>query len=201
MDIDINKWPLIFQRDEFSFRVLKQQSTTSQITQIKQDYQTVWQQWKACNLEVASHLDLGKPKIESWTNGWKIRDHFWACYRLKNNNACLAVLVNEKQIQVYLMFQRYRQETREGTHEAYVMSLKTKVPNWSHEVNVDDFVVSDNLEVGERQELSSWLKSPIVPMDQVGKVWTFPLILNFSEFEREWVKTLSELAILYRAII
>nr|WP_227011174.1 glucose-6-phosphate 1-dehydrogenase family protein [Enterococcus wangshanyuanii] len=47
-----------------------------------------------------------------------MRSHFWSAYRSSEHqkeNACLAVLLNQKQFQVYLMFQHYKSEQQAGS--------------------------------------------------------------------------------------
>ncbi|MDU4452735.1 MAG: HI_0552 family protein [Haemophilus parainfluenzae] len=61
------------------------------IPAIKADYKLHWDNWKAIIQEVAKQLGtpFAKPHIESWTNGWQVRAHFfayrvcldWHCYR------------------------------------------------------------------------------------------------------------------------
>lgn len=102
----------IFERDCFTFKQLKEQLSPEEIDSIKEQYKTVWQAWKELHLSIYSQLEhtFERPKIESWTNGWNLRNHFWAAYRLKgaqNQNACLGVLINRKQLQIYFMFQHF----------------------------------------------------------------------------------------------
>jgi len=50
------------------------------IPAIKADYKLHWDNWKAIIQEVAKQLGtpFAKPHIESWTNGWQVRAHFFA---------------------------------------------------------------------------------------------------------------------------
>ena len=86
---------------------------------------------------------MSKPKIESWTNGWNLRSHFWSAYRREdrqNENACLAVLLNQKQYQIYLMYQHYKSDTREGSVEGY-NQLLSLLQEWSTQVAIEDYYI------------------------------------------------------------
>lgn len=137
----------LFDRDVFTFKQLKEQVTDEEIQQIKTEYQKQWQKWKQLQLAVADRLPveltLNKPKIESWTNGWNLRNHFWCAYRSTEHphqNACLAVLQNKKQFQVYLMFQHYRSEKRQGTITEYNQLLEG-LPAWGQTIDPSDYYI------------------------------------------------------------
>lgn len=198
--MNINEWPKIFQRETFSFKVLKQQLSESEIEAIKVDYKLIWNDWKSANLQTAAKLDLGKLKIESWTNGWKIRDHFWTCYRIGDFNPCIGVLVNRQQLQVYLMFQNYKSETRLGTSTQYQSAVNQQLANWQRTVNSTEYYVwtASQSELEPHQRLDQYQESDEPLM--IGKVWYFPLAAEFN-FEQEVSKAVSELLPLYREVI
>ena len=113
-------------RPIYAFKQLKESHPTDKIEQIKKEYKEHWQKWKEIQLQTAALLPdmygMSKPKIESWTNGWNLRSHFWSAYRSESRqdeNACLAVLLNQKQYQIYLMYQHYKSEERYGSIAAY----------------------------------------------------------------------------------
>ena len=76
----------LFDRSMFTFKQLKERYTTEELAQLKVRYQTHWQKWKKMNEQVAKATPLQwqmrKPKIESWTNGWNLRSHFWCAYSI-----------------------------------------------------------------------------------------------------------------------
>lgn len=142
----------LFERDFFTFKQLKERYPNEAIEEIKQKYKAHWQQWKAIQLAVAQALpedyQMEKPKIESWTNGWNLRSHFWSAYRDPqhiNQNACLAVLLNKKQFQVYLMFQHYKSEERHGSLAKYNDLLEV-LPEWSQSVAINDYYIWPQVE-------------------------------------------------------
>lgn len=157
----------IFDRSEFTFKQLKQLYTEQELAMIKAEYKAVWEKWKAINLNVSTELakktDFAKPKIESWTNGWNLRNHFWAAYRSKDkadHNACIGVLLNRKQLQVYLMFQHYQSEKRQGTNEEY-NHLLTKLDSWTQGKNVSDYHIwpKQEHELQQHQLLKDYLQN------------------------------------------
>lgn len=67
----------IFDRNEFSFKKLKEQYSEEEIAQIKAQFKDVWQIWKEVNLNVSQQLSqFAKVHVESWTNGWNLRNHY-----------------------------------------------------------------------------------------------------------------------------
>ena len=90
----------IFDRDEFSFKKLKEQYSEEEIAQIKAQFKDVWQIWKEVNLNVSQQLSqFAKVHVESWTNGWNLRNHYWASYRLNtlaDKSPCIGVMLDKK---------------------------------------------------------------------------------------------------------
>ena len=137
----------LFDREYFTFKQLKAQHSEKELEKIKKEYKEHWQKWKAIQMAVADGLPkefhMEKPKIESWTNGWNLRNHFWCAYRdpaHHNQNACLAVLLNKKQFQVYLMFQHYKSEERSGSLAAYNDLLPT-LAEWYLQVESKNYFI------------------------------------------------------------
>ena len=124
----------IFDRDEFSFKKLKEQYSEEEIAQIKAQFKDVWQIWKEVNLNISQQLPkFAKVHVESWTNGWNLRNHYWASYRLNtlaDKSPCIGVMLDKKQLQVYLMFQHYESEKRGDTPDQY-NELLTDIPIWA----------------------------------------------------------------------
>lgn len=124
----------IFDRDEFSFKKLKEQYSEEEIAQIKAQFKDVWQIWKEVNLNVSQQLSqFAKVHVESWTNGWNLRNHYWASYRLNtlaDKSPCIGVMLDKKQLQVYLRFQHYKSEKRGDTPDQY-NELLTDIPIWA----------------------------------------------------------------------
>lgn len=142
----------LFDRETFTFKQLKEQLTEQEIEQLKAMYKTHWQKWKELQLQVANqlpeHYQMSKPKIESWTNGWNLRSHFWCAYRSAERtkeNACLAALLNRKQFQVYLMFQHYKSDERAGSIEAY-NALLSSLEVWSRQVAIEEYFIWPQVE-------------------------------------------------------
>lgn len=108
----------IFDQPEFSFKKIKENHSPDEVAELKEKFKAVWQVWKRVNQTVASQLptdQFAKVHVESWTNGWNLRDHYWASYRLASladYNPCIGAMLDKKQLQVYLMFQHYKSEIR-----------------------------------------------------------------------------------------
>lgn len=142
----------LFDREVYTFKQLKEALPASMIEQIKAEYKVRWQSWKSLQLQTAALLpesyQMRKPKVESWTNGWNLRSHFWCAYRSadrENENACLAVLLNKKQFQIYLMFQHYKSEERMGSVEEY-NTLLLSLDAWSKHVAIEEYYIWPQLE-------------------------------------------------------
>lgn len=154
----------LFERSEFSFKKLKAEKSVDEIEELKAIYQQHWQKWKSLNLSVIEQLadpNFVKPKVESWTNGWNLRNHFWSAYRAshrKKEATCLATLLNKKQFQVYLMYQHYKSDEHYRTKEAY-NQLLDNLPSWSKNRDLQHYYIWDNQEseLQDHQPLAEFL--------------------------------------------
>lgn len=158
----------LFDQEEFTFKKLKEQRTEAEIEQIKASYKQHWTKWKEMQLlaneAVSESLNITKPKIESWTNGWNLRNHFWSAYRSddrQEENACLAVLLNKKQLQIYLMFQHYKSEKRNGTVKEY-NALLDHLAEWSQNIDISDYYIwpQQESEFKDHLSLKDYLENP-----------------------------------------
>lgn len=208
----------LFDREIYTFQQLKKTYSLEEIEKIKQEYKEHWQEWKKLQQEVSQLLppeyQLAKPKVESWTNGWNLRSHFWSAYRNpdhKNKNTCLAVLLNKKQFQVYLMFQHYKSEERSGKVEEY-NKLLDLVKSWSKKIAIDDYYIwpQSEDELADHLPLARFLADPLQPETmkkeiegssfQIGKLVFVSPDLSDTEIVTQTVQTIKELAPLYFAL-
>ncbi|GAA2907603.1 HI_0552 family protein [Enterococcus pseudoavium] len=215
MDLTIEDFQVL-DREIYTFKQLKERYSADEIDQVKQDYKKHWQKWKKLQQIVAQSLPsdyhLEKPKIESWTNGWHLRNHFWSAYRdpqHRNQNACLAVLLNKKQFQVYLMFQHYKSAERNGGSEAY-NKLVNLLYEWSQHVDSSDYYIWPQVEheLVDHLSLTDFLadqKQPEVLLNtlegrtfQIGKL--FFKTTKITDIEELTRQSLEELAPLYFAL-
>ncbi len=206
----------LFDRDNYAFKQLKEIHTPDEVELIKQEYKAHWQKWKEIQLQTAALLSdtygMSKPKIESWTNGWNLRSHFWSAYRSEdrqNENACLAVLLNQKQYQIYLMYQHYKSDTREGSVEGY-NQLLSLLQEWSTQVAIEDYYIwpQPENELEDHLPLSVYLSDKSKQEElretmgdrtfQLGKLFFSPN--EYTNIEEKTAEALKELAPLYHAI-
>lgn len=206
----------LFDRDNYAFKQLKEIHTPDEVEQIKQEYKAHWQKWKEIQLQTAALLPdtygMSKPKIESWTNGWNLRSHFWSAYRSESRqdeNACLAVLLNQKQYQIYLMYQHYKSDTREGSVEGY-NQLLSLLQEWSTQVAIEEYYIwpQPENELGDHLPLSVYLSDKSKQEElretmgnrtfQLGKLFFSPN--EYTNIEEKTAEALKELAPLYHAI-
>ncbi|EGP4821975.1 TPA: HI_0552 family protein [Enterococcus faecium] len=206
----------LFDRDNYAFKQLKEIHTPDEVELIKQEYKAHWQKWKEIQLQTAALLPdtygMSKPKIESWTNGWNLRSHFWSAYRSEdrqNENACLAVLLNQKQYQIYLMYQHYKSDTREGSVEGY-NQLLSLLQEWSTQVAIEDYYIwpQPENELEDHLPLSVYLSDKTKQEElretmgdrtfQLGKLFFSPN--EYTNIEEKTAEALKELAPLYHAI-
>ena len=156
----------IFDQSEFSFKKIKETHSPEEVADLKEKFKAVWQVWKKVNQTVASQLPTGefaKVHVESWTNGWNLRDHYWASYRLSSladYNPCIGVMLDKKQLQVYLMFQHYKSEQRQGTSDEY-NELLDKVPEWADNIDATYWYLwdKDEMEFSDHLPLSKYLNN------------------------------------------
>lgn len=206
----------LFDRDNYAFKQLKEIHTPDEVEQIKQEYKAYWQKWKEIQLQTAALLPdtygMSKPKIESWTNGWNLRSHFWSAYRSESRqdeNACLAVLLNQKQYQIYLMYQHYKSDTREGSVEGY-NQLLSLLQEWSTQVAIEEYYIwpQPENELEDHLPLSVYLSDKSKQEElretmgnrtfQLGKLFFSPN--EYTNIEEKTAEALKELAPLYHAI-
>lgn len=156
----------IFDQPEFSFKKIKETHSPEEVADLKEKFKAVWQVWKKVNQTVASQLPMGKfakVHVESWTNGWNLRDHYWASYRLAllaEYNPCIGVMLDKKQLQVYLMFQHYKSEQRQSTPDEY-NKLLDKVPEWADNIDATHWYLwdKDEMEFSDHLSLSKYLNN------------------------------------------
>ena len=154
----------IFDRNEFSFKKLKQQYSEDELAQVKTDFKEVWQNWKEVNSNVYQKLPqdkFAKVHVESWTNGWNLRDHYWASFRLNtmaDKSPCIGVMLDKKQLQVYLMFQHYKSEKRGDNPEQY-NELLADIPTWAKNHKINNWYLWDKneMEFADHLSLSEYL--------------------------------------------
>ena len=206
----------LFDRDNYAFKQLKEIHTPDEVELIKQEYKAHWQKWKEIQLQTAALLPdtygMSKPKIESWTNGWNLRSHFWSAYRSEdrqNENACLAVLLNQKQYQIYLMYQHYKSEERYGSIAAYNQLLAI-LKEWSKTVDIKDYYIwpQPEHELDDHLALSDYLSDTKKQEElkkamrdrtfQMGKLFFYPQ--EIEHVEQITAETLQELAPLYQKL-
>ena len=206
----------LFDRDNYAFKQLKEIHTPDEVEQIKQEYKAHWQKWKEIQLQTAALLPdtygMSKPKIESWTNGWNLRSHFWSAYRSESRqdeSACLAVLLNQKQYQIYLMYQHYKSDTREGSVEGY-NQLLSLLQEWSTQVAIEEYYIwpQPENELEDHLPLSVYLSDKSKQEElretmgnrtfQLGKLFFSPN--EYTNIEEKTAEALKELAPLYHAI-
>ncbi|MFR0606840.1 glucose-6-phosphate 1-dehydrogenase family protein [Limosilactobacillus balticus] len=142
----------IFDQPEFSFKKIKENQSPEEVAELKEKFKAVWQVWKKVNQTVASQLppdQFAKVHVESWTNGWNLRNHYWASYRLASladYNPCIGVMLDKNQLQVYLMFQHYKSEQRQGTVDEY-NQLLDRVPEWADNIDATHWYLRDKNEM------------------------------------------------------
>ena len=94
------------------------------IPAIKANYKLHWDNWKAIIQEVAKQLGMpfAKPHIESWTNGWQVRAHFFAYFKYEfnqNSAAIFSVLLNRRRLRVCLDWHCYRADRSQINVQQY----------------------------------------------------------------------------------
>ncbi|OOF54662.1 hypothetical protein BKK56_08640 [Rodentibacter genomosp. 2] len=94
------------------------------IPSIKANYKRHWDNWKAIIQEVAKQLGtpFAKPHIESWTNGWQVRAHFFAYFKYEfnqNSAAIFSVLLNRRRLSVSLDWHCYRADRSQINLQQY----------------------------------------------------------------------------------
>ncbi|WP_408635295.1 HI_0552 family protein [Rodentibacter haemolyticus] len=95
-----------------------------EIPAIKARYKKEWDNWKAIIQAVSAQLGspFAKPHIESWTNGWQVRAHFFAYFKYEfnqNSAAIFSVLLNRRRLSVSLDWHCYRADRSQISVQQY----------------------------------------------------------------------------------
>lgn len=137
----------LFNREVVLFVKLKQQFDYDEIEWIKQQYKELWQKWKSLNLKAYEksirYIPYNKPKIESWTNGWQIRKHYWASYRMEGRESeatCIGVLLNRQNFRITIMWQKYKKNQSTVSASQYNRNLK-QIGEWATKINQDNYFI------------------------------------------------------------
>ncbi|OOF37036.1 HI_0552 family protein [Rodentibacter heidelbergensis] len=102
----------LFNRPFFQFAQMKK-LCPEEIPMIKARYKAEWDNWKKIIQAVSHQLGtpFAPPHIESWTNGWQVRAHFFAFFKYEfhqNSAAIFSVLLNRRRLLVSLDWHCYR---------------------------------------------------------------------------------------------
>lgn len=137
----------IFDQPEFSFKKIKMQHTEAEVAELKDKFKGVWQTWKAVNQAVAKKLPAGefaKVHVESWTNGWNLRDHYWASYRLQDwyiwNGEMSSEFDKHTKLNDYLKQSDIQTQFKSDLKDATFLIGKFIFRDQQHDVNMEDFI-------------------------------------------------------------
>ncbi|MBF0750705.1 MULTISPECIES: HI_0552 family protein [unclassified Pasteurella] len=122
------------------------------IPMIKARYKAEWNNWKGIIQDVSHQLGtpFAKPHVESWTNGWQVRAHFFAFFKYEfnqNSAAIFSILLNRRRLSVSLDWHCYRADSSQINIQQYNQWLENfdfsrfaKFDLWrSDESEYDDF--------------------------------------------------------------
>ncbi|MBC1435007.1 hypothetical protein HB848_06610 [Listeria rocourtiae] len=202
----------LFDRDYFQFRQMKE-FTPTLIEGVKAEYKVRWDAWKEfvalCQQET---FGFGKPKVESWTNGWQVRSHFWAFYKgvsRQDSASMVAILLNKNNFRIYLEWHAYRSADSVTSYEDHVKWVKF-VPEWIRELNIDvstyQIWTSYEDEPDNCVELADYLEEPtrfgeLLGISKkwlrIGRIISKEEALKVVAMEEIVRKTMMELAYLY----
>lgn len=129
----------LFDRDYFQFRQMKE-FTPTLVESVKAEYKARWDVWKEfallCQRET---VGFGKPKVESWTNGWQVRSHFWAYYKglsRQDSASMIAILLKKDSFRIYLEWHAYRSSDSVTSYEDHAKWVEF-LPEWVRELGID----------------------------------------------------------------
>ncbi|AQY49686.1 hypothetical protein UE46_00475 [Listeria weihenstephanensis] len=129
----------LFDRDYFQFRQMKE-FTPTLVESVKAEYKARWDVWKEfallCQRET---VGFGKPKVESWTNGWQVRSHFWAYYKglsRQDSASMIAILLKKDSFRIYLEWHAYRSSDSVTSYEEHIRWVEF-LPEWVRGLGID----------------------------------------------------------------
>lgn len=204
----------LFQQEHFALKKLNEQLSITELDSLKQNYKINWQRWRSLHLACAKQLptEYGMQlKVKNWRNAGLLHNHFWSAYRCRyhlHEQVCLAVLLNQKQFQIYLMFQHQLLESQSDL--ASYNQLLEVLPAWSQNVDIKNYYIWAHTKnsVSEPILLMDYLADEVLQANflislaggsfQIGKLFfeTDPIL----DLEAEIVEGIEELAPLYFAL-
>lgn len=170
---------------------------------IKESHKQLWQIFKSFILTLYKSLphDFAKPHIESWCNGWQIRNHYFAYFKYEcylANAPIISVIFNKQRLMVQLDWHDYKSK--------FSHSTVSQFNNWLNHIDVADFAdfYYYHCQVSEYDELipigqfcidsldlsdGSWCKlARVIEKDELDKfsddkimAWTKESVLKLSE--------------------
>ncbi|WP_439443731.1 HI_0552 family protein [Listeria aquatica] len=159
---------------EKQFRKLKEIYTEEEIDILKKERKRLWQEWRELVLAIYKELpvssELAKPYIESWTNGWQMKGHFFATFRFINweqNATCISLLWNAKYLKVGLEWQAYKAKSSlldVSLHNHYLLPLLPEIKMVNHysvwtsaKEEFTPFLLLSDFQAGVKKEILSEL--------------------------------------------
>lgn len=171
----------LFDRDYFQFRQMKE-FTPTLVEGVKAEYKARWDVWKdfaaLCQRET---VGFGKPKVESWTNGWQVRSHFWAYYKglsRQDSASMIAILLNKNNFRIYLEWHAYRSSDSVTSYEDHAKWVAF-LPEWIRELGID---------VREYQVWTSYEDEPDNFVALADYLEDSEPILAFLENSKKWLR-------------
>ncbi|WP_071130096.1 HI_0552 family protein [Enterococcus timonensis] len=202
-----------FHQEIFGFSQLKKVRTPEEIAQLKKIFQATWLDFKSWQLAVTTPFLFTKIKCESWTNGWKLRTHYWCPYRTiarSDEAPCLATMLNGKNFRIYLMYQHYKSDNspiRPADYNQKIAQLPTAA---QHFTDLENYYIwtSQDAEDGDYLSLTTYLENPALQQkfqSQLNETTTFqvgyflPSDHTYPDIEKIIAEKLTELIALYES--
>ncbi|SET45502.1 5-methylcytosine-specific restriction endonuclease McrBC, GTP-binding regulatory subunit McrB [Natronincola peptidivorans] len=127
----------VFDRESFKYRTDQPDSD-----QVRNEYQTAWNQWKDL-IQNNVYPKLGDKFIveptESWQNSGSLRQRFWTRIKTKGREksaSCIAAMINVSSLRVYLEWHDYKSENSTNNVEQHNEWVKY-VKEWAQKFDID----------------------------------------------------------------
>lgn len=124
----------IFDLPQFQLAALKKTLAPAEVDALKARHKEQWEQWKALARRLAATLALPAPYVESWTNGWQLRAHFFATLKTAagaDSASIISLLWNRRRLTVSLDWHAYRADRSRSTLADYNRWLDALGPEFA----------------------------------------------------------------------
>ncbi|MYL35842.1 EVE domain-containing protein [Pontibacillus yanchengensis] len=207
----------LFDREQFLFAKMKEELSEEEINGVKESYKEAWGYWKTVMDQVRNLLSQEFiAEMENWTNGWSVRNRFWARLKYKGrekSSSCISTMINKNTLRVYLEWHNHHSENSYNSvheHNNWIEHVEEWIANQN--INPSEYRVWTSLESDSEkyitletylsdQEVQEQYKDILSHSEdiwiRVGKVFAKEEVVKWNNAEQEIASVIEDLQGIY----